>query len=396
MGVVLLLAAGLANPWILGFLLSPTGSLGPSGFIKVVGLEAGILITGLAIILFRVECERRLVVLFRRYPGLALSAAGTLAAITLVLSVELFFEVLLVFDARRYERVVVEPDWSAAGETRESLAVGGQPIFDVTYTLEAPGQRVTPTSNADAAKTLIFFGGSYTFGFGVEDEETLPAQVAQFAPDWRVVNRGFHGQGTGHLLAWLENPSWRKGLSVANMHLVYVYMPHHLNRAMGTMRVASDWGRDFPYYTVDSAGRVASLGTFAKGRPWTNRLYSVLAGERALQYLGADFPLAQGKRAFTLGAALIRKSRDVFLSQVENGRFSVLLYPARPGEEAAAHGIIPFLIEAGITYWDYTKLLPHSEADAFWLRDGPRLGYGHPNGAAHRRVAAALVEASVL
>jgi hypothetical protein len=50
--------------------------------------------------------------------------------------------------------------------------------FDVTYVIDGQGRRAIPSSPG-AARTLHFFGDSFTFGHGVENEETALAILAR-------------------------------------------------------------------------------------------------------------------------------------------------------------------------------------------------------------------------
>ena len=59
--------------------------------------------------------------------------------------------------------------------------VGSDRIYDVTYTIDSHGLRKTPgiTASAAARSAFLFFGGSFTFGEGLNDDETLPYQFAK-------------------------------------------------------------------------------------------------------------------------------------------------------------------------------------------------------------------------
>jgi len=58
---------------------------------------------------------------------------------------------------------------------REALWLGEEPIYDVVYTIDAHGRRVTPASQGgDDALCVLFFGCSFSFGTGIGDEDTLP------------------------------------------------------------------------------------------------------------------------------------------------------------------------------------------------------------------------------
>jgi hypothetical protein len=66
----------------------------------------------------------------------------------------------------------------------------GTPIYDVSYQLNELGLRDTP-HNGDKFP-VFFFGDSFTFGEGVDDDDTLPAQFAK-ATGRKVLNFALHG-----------------------------------------------------------------------------------------------------------------------------------------------------------------------------------------------------------
>ena len=53
----------------------------------------------------------------------------------------------------------------------------GATLYDVTYTISDQGARVTRGN--PAGETWLFMGCSFTFGEGVSDDETLPAQFSE-------------------------------------------------------------------------------------------------------------------------------------------------------------------------------------------------------------------------
>lgn len=63
--------------------------------------------------------------------------------------------------------------------------------FRSTVTTDENGFRSAPI---DPDKpTIAFLGDSITFGYGVEDDETVPAQLGQLLPDYNVVNAAAPG-----------------------------------------------------------------------------------------------------------------------------------------------------------------------------------------------------------
>ena len=69
-----------------------------------------------------------------------------------------------------------------------------QPDFDVMYTVDATGHRVTPSPEQPRA-TVAFVGDSFTFGDGVEDTQTYSWLLGTQWSDVKVVNAGVSGWG---------------------------------------------------------------------------------------------------------------------------------------------------------------------------------------------------------
>ena len=55
-------------------------------------------------------------------------------------------------------------------------------VYRATYTTDALGRRATPRP-ANAERAILFVGCSFTFGLGVNDDETLPWHVAKQIPE---------------------------------------------------------------------------------------------------------------------------------------------------------------------------------------------------------------------
>ena len=85
--------------------------------------------------------------------------------------------------------------------------VGNDRVYDVTYSTDSHGFRVTPgfDPGASIAGTIAFFGGSFVFGEGLDDNETLPYHLAaHLGFRYRIVNAGFSGYGPHQMLRLLE------------------------------------------------------------------------------------------------------------------------------------------------------------------------------------------------
>src|SRR3984957_9673624 len=75
----------------------------------------------------------------------------------------------------------------------------GRPIYSVNYTIDRDLLRQTLSCKKGSA--IVFFGCSFTFGEGVNDDQTLPQNFAnQLDRKVRVLNLGFSGYGPQQFL----------------------------------------------------------------------------------------------------------------------------------------------------------------------------------------------------
>jgi hypothetical protein len=100
------------------------------------------------------------------------------------------------------------------------------PDFDVRYNIDRFKHRITSASYN--LPKILFLGGSFTFGNGVEDEEVYPALLQEKWPQYKVINAAVNAWGTSQALLKLEEQ-----LTMENNHLrlvVYAFMSHHIQR----------------------------------------------------------------------------------------------------------------------------------------------------------------------
>ena len=95
--------------------------------------------------------------------------------------------------------------------TSKKMIKDGQVFYDVTYTINKYGLRVSPhdlkenITNTYNFKNILFFGGSFTFGEGVNDDENLPWKIEKKSNyKLKSYNFGFHGYGSHQMLRTLE------------------------------------------------------------------------------------------------------------------------------------------------------------------------------------------------
>ncbi len=263
------------------------------------------------------------------------------------------------------------------------LTVGDRSLWDVHYSTDEYGRRRTlfPGTKTPEA-TVVFFGCSFLFGEGSEDSETIPSQFCRLAPGYMATNYGVPGWGTQQMLTLLENKRLPYQMYSPASTGVYLYLPEvHESRVVGEMDIVNSFGRDFPCYERDSEGLLQRHGSFSSGRPLTTFAYGVMGRSRTREFLGLNFP-RRSPQHYALTAAIIGRSRELFLEQFPGSRFLVVVYPGH----AAATPTVELCRNAGIEILDLQGLFDPSDADMQYFGDG------HPTPLANRTVAKAIAD----
>ena len=92
-----------------------------------------------------------------------------------------------------------------AGIQQHKIVSGEKIIIDSKYTIGVDNFRITPEVNSlTKNKTINFFGGSFIFGWGLNDNETLPYFVQKYFKNSYVKNYGVNGYGVHQMLAQIE------------------------------------------------------------------------------------------------------------------------------------------------------------------------------------------------
>jgi len=256
---------------------------------------------------------------------------------------------------------------------------GEQIIYDVEYTIDDLGWRKTPASGDSDGPITAFFGGSFMFGEGVEDSETLPAAFHDLRPDRRVLNFGVHGWGPQHMLALLEAGAGSLAVPDGRGDLVYVYIAGHMARLTGAMAVHNAWGRVFPYYALRN-GVPTRQGNMTTGRPWLSKAFILLSRSKIAEHFGFDLYRLTPPDPDLL-VRVIERACELFAEMHGPSRCLIMFLP---GAEA-----------------DMREIQARRRLDAVEIIDATRAfgnnsdmhlipGDGHPNASGHRVLARLL------
>jgi len=258
------------------------------------------------------------------------------------------------------------------------LTIDGRPTWNVVYGTDRFGRRTSTAAGVgDRDEFAVFFGDSFLFGEGSNDEETIPSLFESRTQRYRAYNYGVPGYGTQQMLAKLQSNSLKDEVKEETGVLFYTYLEDvHEGRVAGQMNVVNAWATNFPFYDLDNDGNLVHQGTFTTGRPILNHIYRLLGRTQLARYLGLNLPNL-GEEHYRLTARIIEESKELYEQQFPNSDFYVVLLP----KKNAHRRILPYLEQAEIKYLDYLDLLdPNAPGYAF-------VGDGHPTPAANQALA---------
>jgi hypothetical protein len=262
---------------------------------------------------------------------------------------------------------------------------GGRVLYDVVYSVGANGLRTAPVAKQEPEGALLFFGGSFTYGEGVGDEETLPYQ-ADVATDGRfeIYNFGFHGYGPHQMLAALESGLVEEIVQSSPVLAVYQLIPSHVRRSAGLV----GWGKGGPRYGLDD-GRPQLRGRIDRESVPGSSPFRWLRPQLQMSSLGQRLVEQRATRNadVELLVAIVARARDLFESRFPGARFHVIAWDHG---DAGTRGLLDALSSRGLRLHRVADAVPD-------IAKRPRRYHipldTHPNARAHRALASYVVNA---
>jgi hypothetical protein len=135
--------------------------------------------------------------------------------------------------------------------------LGGRLIDRVTYRFDANGLREIPAPVQGGTHKVAFFGCSFMFGHGVEDDQTLPYYFVQEAKGtFEGFNFAGDGWGPHQMLREIETGFVRRVAGTPDL-AIYEAIPDHLRRVAGR----APW-EDGPKYDLCRGDEACYSGPF--------------------------------------------------------------------------------------------------------------------------------------
>jgi hypothetical protein len=248
-------------------------------------------------------------------------------------------------------------------------------LFQVTYTVSDAGVRTT--RGDPKGETWLFVGCSFTFGEGVNDDETLPARVSEQL-GWRanVVNVSATGWGAHQVLRALE--TGRLGGAHAPVkHVIYQALPAHVARSAGRAR----WDVDGPAYGF-SGDSVAFKGQL-HGRRFVKTIKFLQQSDLARRLIDRlYYNRAPTDREIDLYVRIV-ESAAAHAKRDLGAPFTILFWD--DDKNADARRINERLAATGLPIIRTTSFMSRHELDSLVIPHD-----GHPTPEAYRRLAKGL------
>lgn len=263
---------------------------------------------------------------------------------------------------------------------------GDQVIFDVFYSVNASGLRETPGPETAPCR-VIFFGDSLTFGWGLADHETLPAQFVSAANGrYRGYNFSYNGYGPHQMLRILQTGQIERVVANEPVDLViYQSILAHLARAAGRV----SWDLRGPRYVIASSGEAVRYAGPFHGDAYVFAR-KILKKSQIVTYLNNrsenDEDLVR-TNDIPLFVAILKQTRSEVDRRFGSGRFLVLFSDDgnTVGEEIKTQ-----LADAGVDVLATEQVIPDIYENAKVYELSPL--DPHPNAAYNGLMAHYLVE----
>jgi hypothetical protein len=258
-------------------------------------------------------------------------------------------------------------------------------MYKATYSIDQYNRRITPIENRKKRnKFVVFFGCSFAFGEGLQDNETIPFYFANLADTYMPYNYAFSGYGPQQMLAKVQDKNIANEIAEPNGIGFYVYNAWHIPRAAGFMSVYNSWGKDMPYYFLDENKMLIHDGNFTTGRPVLSLFYRILGLSGIAKLFKIEFPFKITEEHIQLTNEIIRAAQQAFKEKFKQSEFYVVFHPLNTGN---IQNIKSFLDSNRIRYLDYADLFKNIEDNGLLT-----IPDGHPSAYTNKLIAEHIAE----
>lgn len=250
-------------------------------------------------------------------------------------------------------------------------------IFNVRFTTDSYSRRVTPGHFKGADKYALFFGCSFTFGDGLNDNQTLPYFFQSSHRQYKSYNYAFNSYTTTHMLAHLNRPDFLQEVKEKEGIAFYIFYNGHLERNIPSLSWGRSWDGNYLVYNKNSLEKTGIIKQKETMKYWLFKAVKEMAFMNLFQI---NYPLKITNQHLEKTADIIEEAYHIYTQKFGNNNFVVLVYPGSK---------LPLLVQQrlnmlNIQILNYADLFTLQQSE-YWIKED-----GHPNEKANQRVAQEL------
>jgi hypothetical protein len=199
----------------------------------------------------------------------------------------------------------------------------GELVYDVTYSIDANGLRVAPpVTTGSGERCILFFGGSFMFGEGVEDDAITPYRVGQrLEGRYRIFNFGYHGYGPHQMLSAFESGLAKSIADCDARYVIHLALVSHVRRSAGLAL----WDLEGPRYVLAANG-VERDGSLFENYGLPLPVIRFLSKSRLFKAVMTRLYKTVDDEDIELYTAIVEESRNVVADLYPAARFHVILW----------------------------------------------------------------------
>lgn len=203
--------------------------------------------------------------------------------------------------------------------------VNNEVIFDCHPTHDAFGRRVTtdhPTKPVDTH--TIFIGGSRTYGWGLEDHQTVTSYYQKLHPETFVYNYAVPSNGLQMFIRQFEVGKISEQVQQKKGNIVYVLDHAHLRRFFP----ATDqiWVIHGPSYTLNEQDELEYAGSYWETDFFKSTVYYIFTMSAFFQKLKVNLPISLNDHDYMMVARGVEKLKKVVLNQFPDSTFTTVTF----------------------------------------------------------------------
>ena len=291
--------------------------------------------------------------------------------------------------------------WAPQADTlvTQKLSFDGELLYDATYTIGPDGLRISsPSPNKDerSSECVLFFGGSFTFGQGLADHETLPFRVhTESGQRYRTYNFGVNGYGAHQMLLALEQGLVQDAIQCDRQqvsHVFYQAITDHVHRAAGWNGHGPPADRGGPRYVLTQDGEISLENTENDGEKRSlvemaeDQKYKFIIYRRLIE---GRFIHEYARKAIDIYLGIVDEARRLAQSRYPSAEFHVILWDEDNVDNRAVRD---GLWQRGIDVHLISDILPNYEVGEVNERYLIHERDFHPNALANEIIARYLID----